>query len=218
MDVTGQKTATAAVATAAGGSDQEKKKWRNRNSRQRKKNRRRLSLQHSEEGGVKFSAAGAPTRSAPSDQTSPSIHVGAREAGGVKSSAAGAPTRSAPSDQTSPSVHVEGGVKSRAAGAPSRFAPGKNSWFRVELLVGHQASRVMALPFSQVLIGNGDLSIDSYVVPEGQPFALRVEIKDSRFRYTSYGGRVYIDQSPTCNCDLGLSDPHICTGKNVDIR
>jgi len=98
---------------------------------------------------------------------------------------------------------------------------GKNAYFRVELLIGPPGNRVKMAPFSEVLCEDGNLSIDSYVATEGQPFALRVKIARPRSDNAVYGGRVYIDKP--CNCkhhdtNEKLGERHVCGIQNDVVK
>ena len=95
---------------------------------------------------------------------------------------------------------------------------GKNAYFRVELLIGPPENRVRMVPFSEVLCEDGDLSIDSYVATEGQPFALRVKIARPRTDNAVYGGRIYIDKPCSCKHHERterLGEQHVCGKKNA---
>lgn len=95
---------------------------------------------------------------------------------------------------------------------------GKNAYFRVELLIGPPENRVRMVPFTELLCEDGDLSIDSYVATEGQPFALRVKIARPRTDNAVYGGRVYIDKPCSCTHherNERLGEQHVCGKKNA---
>jgi len=98
---------------------------------------------------------------------------------------------------------------------------GKNAYFRVELLIGPPDNRVRMVPFSEVLCEDGDLSIDSYVATEGQPFALRVKIARPRSDNAVYGGRVYIDKPCSCkhhDRTEKLGEHHVCGKANAVVK
>jgi len=91
---------------------------------------------------------------------------------------------------------------------------GKNAYFKVDLLLGPQGNRRRMLPFRQVQLEEGGLSVDSYVAPEGEPFAIRVKLARPRSNGSIYGGRVFIDTPCDCDHHEGADEhDHVCDSR-----